>query len=57
LDGAVDETGERRCFLVGQFQPHAWRVRGTGVSAPADPRKDAVQSGGALVMRGLLQTM
>ena len=27
------------------------------MSAPADPRKDAVQSGGALVMRGLLQTM
>jgi hypothetical protein len=25
LDGAVDEKGERRCFLVGQF--HAWRVR------------------------------
>ena len=27
------------------------------MSAPADPRKDAVQSGVALVMRGLLQTM
>jgi hypothetical protein len=27
------------------------------VSAAADPRKDAVQSGVALVMRGLLQTM
>ena len=48
---------ERRSFLVGQFQPHAWRVRGTRVSAAADPRRDAVQSGVALVMRGLLQTM
>ena len=27
------------------------------MSATADPRKDAVQSGVALVMRGLLQTM
>ena len=27
------------------------------MSAAADPRKDAVQSGVALVMRGLLQTM
>ena len=43
---------ERRSFLVGQFQPHAWRVRGTRVSAAADPRKDAVHSGVALVMRG-----
>jgi hypothetical protein len=34
-----------------------WRVRGIGVSAAADPRKDAVQSGVALVMRGLLQAM
>jgi hypothetical protein len=55
LDGAVDETGERRCFFVGQF--HARRVWGTGVSAAADPSKDSVQSGLPLVMRGLLQTM
>ena len=27
------------------------------MSAAADPRRDAVQSGVALVMRGLLQTM
>ena len=27
------------------------------MSATADPRKDAVQSGVALIMRGLLQTM
>jgi hypothetical protein len=30
---------------------------GSGVSTAADPRKDAMQSGVALVMRGLLQTM
>ena len=55
-------TGQGRRRRRGQCHwrscsPPAWRVRATGVSAAADPHKDAVQSGIALVMRGLLQTM
>jgi hypothetical protein len=48
-------------FAIGAVAPQvawcAWRAGVNVADAPSDPRKDAVQSGVAMVMRGLLQTM
>jgi hypothetical protein len=41
----------------GRCSPACLAGSGAGLSVAIDPRKDAVQSGVALVMRGLLQTM